>query len=592
MSNANAKRRALSLPLPGMNRTPSAESNNSDASFARRRAEVLDDDDDDEPPQRITGKKRPAPAPRREQPRRAQRKRTIRESDGEEEGDDNNDEDYKEGSDEESEEDEEPDEDEGGSPSRALVSARMGAKQKGAEANLQAMLDASSRNEPVTKTFYSLNDEKLVQQLVEAGVPAVLGKDFGPCITPAWCIDPAMQLPQLQQECKDREEWLCLKKLATGKWPRNKCKRKGHQPTNVLRSQIFLCWWHNERLSEFMGGKNFPCAKPITDDQRAFSQRRRDVSKMAREGEKANKASSSNSSTALALRNDSDGEDGGGGALALARATANQRGRPPSEGTMLHKAAADNIKLMGEVQALKEELSSSKDELAGANAVVGKRTKELEACKKQIDQYKVELKSRGDTALDQSRLRQEQEQGTKAVQRSYTNALLEVCDADTIKRVQALVETAGAEREGAADASWAKAELNVKAMRDATRVAWEAAAVALRTIAETEKTKDGVPKKAKESVQGLKDDVVEFQKALDGTQGHTTRALNRIGEVMRKIEKKADKATKKAAKKAANAAVKAKEAEAAQDSQEEEWAMETAAFKAQGQVQGPEPLGA
>jgi len=459
-------------------------------------------------------------------------------------------------------------------------------------ANEQAMLDAMTRNEPVTKTFYNINDANLVRQLVEAGVPAELGKDLGPFCAPAWCIDPAMQLPQLQRECKAREEWLCPKKLKEGK-PYDKCKRKGHSPPLTLRSQIFLCWWHNQRLSEFMDGKNFPCAKPITDDQRAFSQRRRAVSKMAREEQKANKASDGKSSTALVLRGDSDGEDGGGGALALARVTANQRGRPPSDGLMLHKAATDNIKLMGDVQALKNELSSSKDELAGANALVAARNAELETCKTQIRKYQDELKSRGDTALDQSRLRQEQEQGAKAVQRSYEAAVLEVCDADTVKRVQALVETDGAEREGAADAPWAKAELDVKAMRDATRVAWEAAAVALRTIAEIEKTKDGVPEKAKESVQGLKDDVVEFQKVLDGTQGHTTRALNRIGEVIRKIEKKADKAAKKVAKKAANAAVKAKEAQAAQeDSQEEEWAMETAAFKAQGQVQGPEPLGA
>ena len=588
MGKANAKKRALNQPLPGMNRTPSTESDTPDSSFARRSAEVSDDDDDDEPPQRITGKKRPAPASRRDQPPRGQRKRTIAESDGEG-GDDDNDEDYKEGSDEESEEDEERDEDEGASPSRPLTKApaRGPAKeqQNVAVQNEQDMLDALTRTEAVSKTFY-IKSEELAQQLREAGVvDACVFKDLGPFLHPAWASNDAIQLPQLQRECHDREEWLCQKKLKEGK-PRDKCKRKAHAKPCKLRAQIFLCWWFNERLLEYAGGKNFPCAKAITDDQRAFSQRRREVSKMAR-GQK--NASASNSNTTLALRGDSDDEDGGG-ALALAGATVNQRGRPQSGVTMLHKAATNNIKLMEQVQALKGELAASKDELAAANAVVGKRTVELETSKKQISKYQIELKSRGDTALDQSRLRQEQQQGTEAMKRSYAAALLEVCDADTVKRVHALVEAADEERQGTANAPWAKAELDVKAMRDATQVAWEAGAVALRTIAEAKKTEGCVPEKAKETVKGLEEDVVEFQQALRGTGGHTTRALNRIGEVVGKIKKKADKATKRAAKKAAKAAVEAKKAEAAQDSQEEEWAMETAAFAAQGEVQPPEPL--
>lgn len=449
------------------------------------------------------------------------------------------------------------------------------------------MLDALTRTEAVSKTFY-IGSEELAQQLREAGVvDACVFKDLGPFLHPAWASHQAMQLPQLQSECKDRDEWLCKEKLAMGKHTREKCKRKGHAPPGKLRAQIFLCWWFNQHKdTKFMGGKAFPCAKPITNDQRAFSQHRRDVSKVAR-GQK--NASASNSNTTLALRGDSDDEDGGG-ALALAGATVNQRGRPQSGVTMLHKAATNNIKLMDQVQALKGELAASKDELAAANAVVGKRTVELETSKKQISKYQIELKSRGDTALDQSRLRQEQQQCTEAMKRSYAAALLEVCDADTVKRVHALVEAADEERQGTANAPWAKAELDVKAMRDATQVAWEAGAVALRTIAEAKKTEGCVPEKAKETVKGLEEDVVEFQQALRGTGGHTTRALNRIGEVVGKIKKKADKATKKAAKKAAQAAVEAKKAEAAQDSQEEEWAMETAAFAAQGEVQPPEPL--
>lgn len=587
MDKANARRRALNQPLPGMNRTPSAESDNSDASFARRRDEVFDNDDD-EPPQPITGSKRSAPASRRGQPPRGKRKRTIAESDGEG-GDDDNDPAYKEGSDEESEEDEEPEEDEGASPSRALTRAPARAParapQSGAQQKERDMIKAMARNEAVTVTF-TITSKKIAEKLVKAGVPAVSGKTLGPFTAPAWCSDNAMQLPQLKRECFDREEWFCKVKFDLGRLPRDKCKREGWAPPGKEQAQIFLCWWFDAHLSDYMGGENFPCAKPITDEQRAFSETRRAVSKVARS---QNKAAGSNSNTALALPDDSDGEDGGGGG-AHARATDNRRGRPEGNAAMLHKAQERSDRFATKAQALEDELATTKDELASANAVAGKRDKEFEALTKQIGQYQIELKRRGDMALDQNRLRQEQEQGAEAVKRSYAAAILEVCDADTAKRVQALVDTADEERKSAADAPWQKAELDVKAMKDATQVAWEAGAVALRTIAAAEQADGGVPEKANKIAQGLKEDVVEFQNVLRSTGGHTTRALNRIGEVMRKIKKKADKAAKKAAKAAGKKAVEANEAAAAQDSMDEQFAMETAAFAAQGGVVQPPEL--
>jgi len=589
MDKANAKKRALSLPLPGMNRTPSAQSSDSttNTTLAIREERSDDDDDDDVPFQGNPGKKRAAPAARRNQPPRAKKSRQIQ-VDSDDEDDDTKkkkkgegDEDYQEDDDEhEPSEDEDEDEDEASdgeaSPSRVRAQVRAPAKsrQAGAEAikKEQAMRDAMNRNEPVEKTFL-INCKELAAQLNEAGVPIVVAKEFGPITTAAWCIDEAMQLPQLQQECKDREEWICPKKVAEGK-PRDKCKRKGHAPPRKLRAQIFLCWWHHTRLAQFGNGTNFPCAKPLTDQQRAFGQRRRDVSKLARE---AQKASASSSNTTLALPANSDDEDGGGAhALTVAK-----RGRPESEGLMLHKAATQRMELMSEVQTLKGQLASVRDELAGEKALGVTRNAQIEGFRKEADQYKAELKQRGNTALVQNMLRQEQQQGAETTMRSFEAAVHEVCGADTLAQVKALVANADEEREGAAHAPWEKVARDVKSMQDATQVAWEAGPKALRAIAAAEQADGGVPKKAKEKVADFKEELVEHQKAFESIRHRTNRLVNRIGEVKLTI----DKAAKKAAKKAANAAL-----EAAQDSQDEMDAMETAAFEAQGQVQGPEPL--
>ena len=356
-----------------------------------------------------------------------------------------------------------------------------------------------------------------------------------------------------------------------GQEGQGECKRKGHAPPGKLRAQIWLCWWFDKHKdTKFQGGNNFPCAKPVTDEQRAFAANRRTTSKMARDNEreekKAKKASASNSVTTLAPPASSDDEAGDGNALALARATANQRGRPPNAFTLLNNAtrrAADSEAevqtLKGELASTKEELSSVRDELAGKEAVLAKRNA-------QIEQYKAEVKAKGDTALQQCAMRQEQQQGSEAVQRLFEAAVLEVCGEDKLAQVKAHFEDASEKRKGVADASWAKVALDVAAMKDATRVAWEAGAVATRSIEAAEKA-GVVPGKAKEAVKELKVDIAEHQNAFWPICNRPHRFINKVDAVKLTIDKKAKKAAKEAAKEAAQAAVqeliKAREAEAA-----------------------------
>ena len=75
MDKANAKRRALSLPLPGMNRTPSAQTSDSTTNTTLALSEKSKDDL--MPVQGNPGKKRAAPGARRNQPPRAKKGRHI-----------------------------------------------------------------------------------------------------------------------------------------------------------------------------------------------------------------------------------------------------------------------------------------------------------------------------------------------------------------------------------------------------------------------------------------------------------------------------------------------------------------------------------
>ena len=187
-----------------------------------------------------------------------------------------------------------------------------------------------------------------------------------------------------------------------------------------------------------------------------------------REEKKAKKASASNSVTTLAPSP----------AATTRPATVTPSpspAPPPTSGvapnafTLLNNAtrrAADSEAevqtLKGELASTKEELSSVRDELAGKEAVLAKRNA-------QIEQYKAEVKAKGDTALQQCAMRQEQQQGSEAVQRLFEAAVLEVCGEDKLAQVKAHFEDASEKRKGVADASWAKVALDVAAMKDATR---------------------------------------------------------------------------------------------------------------------------